>query len=290
MTPSWFDLADQFCARRTCLGGTPNPRFEVCTSRRYNYAQSRDSKSVRLVFLQGAYDDHSHKTLCRNGRFIWCKKLRYEGLDSEGLRCISFTIGKGQKRFTVCEKNVLCLPSSVYVNNNSYIRNYDKIFTAFASVFCYDKAVRMMFRNDATHTSLENFQQTLDRHRPYKTGTLVAPRFGYFTPNRTVLSDTLQDLCRSYCAANYCHESYSDLAHILSRASAMPKSSEHKNLIAHFFEWSQTTPAALHPYGVILGPARNASGYAGRELYRVNFGGTIYERVHPVQMEIVSEV
>ena len=290
MTSTWFDLADHFCARRICIGGTINPHFEVCASRRYNYARSADSTAVRLVFLEGASAHPSHKTLSRNGRFIWCKKLRYEGLNSAGLRCISFTIGNGKKRFTVSEQDVLCLPSAVYINNNAFMRNYDKIFSAFASVFCYEKAVRIMFRNDTTHNNLEEFEEMLRAHRPYKAGTLVAPRFGYFMPNRSTLSDTLQEVCRTYCAANYCHEKYGDLVRILSRSHGRPTPAEYKHLLDGFFEWSKTAPSAFHPYGVILGDARNTSGYSGRELYRVNFGGTIYENVHPVQVEVVSEV
>ena len=30
--------------------------------------------------------------------------------------------------------------------------------------------------------------------------------------------------------------------------------------------------------------------FIGREFYRVRFGDTTYERVHPVQLEIINEV
>ena len=45
-----------------------------------------------------------------------------------------------------------------------------------------------------------------------------------------------------------------------------------------------------HPYGIIIGPSLDNSDYSGREYYRVKFGATIYEKVHPVQMEIINEV
>ena len=47
---------------------------------------------------------------------------------------------------------------------------------------------------------------------------------------------------------------------------------------------------ATHPYGIILAPSFNNTDYSGREFYRVRFGGTTYEKVHPVQMEIINEV
>ena len=45
-----------------------------------------------------------------------------------------------------------------------------------------------------------------------------------------------------------------------------------------------------HPCGIILGPSFEGDDYLGREFYRVRFGDTTYERVHPVQMEVINEV
>ena len=45
-----------------------------------------------------------------------------------------------------------------------------------------------------------------------------------------------------------------------------------------------------HPFGIILGPSLDTGDYLGRQLYRVRFGGTTYEKVHPAQMEIINEV
>ncbi len=44
-----------------------------------------------------------------------------------------------------------------------------------------------------------------------------------------------------------------------------------------------------HPCGIILGPSL-IEGYIGRELYRVRFGATTYEKVHPIQMEIINAI
>ena len=158
MTLTWYDLADHFCGRRKSLGPVPNPLFEECATRRYNYARGPDTKAIRLVFLRGVLDDPANQTLIRKGRFIWCKNLRYEGKNSESLRLISFTVDKGQKRFIVAENNVLCLPSGNFVSNNSFFRNLHKIFGSFASVFCYDKALRIMMKNSSGEwDSLKDF-------------------------------------------------------------------------------------------------------------------------------------
>ncbi|HCC45467.1 MAG TPA: hypothetical protein DEQ32_13770 [Gammaproteobacteria bacterium] len=45
-----------------------------------------------------------------------------------------------------------------------------------------------------------------------------------------------------------------------------------------------------HPCGLILGPSLQNDYDCGRDFYRVRFGGTTYERVHAVEMEILSEV
>ena len=49
-------------------------------------------------------------------------------------------------------------------------------------------------------------------------------------------------------------------------------------------------PNATHPCGIILGKALLGDDFVGREFYRVRFGDTTYEKVHPVQMEIINEV
>ena len=45
-----------------------------------------------------------------------------------------------------------------------------------------------------------------------------------------------------------------------------------------------------HPCGIVLGRSLPVDSFAGKEFYRVRFGDTTYERIHPVQMEIINEV
>ena len=139
-------------------------------------------------------------------------------------------------------------------------------------------------------SSFEEFENMIFENSPYKTGSLVSPRMGYFMPNREKLSSQMDVLVSSYCSENNCHNKRYELTDILSHRDKFLRQDNNFQLISSFFKWCETYPAATHPYGIILGRSRDTSHYAGRELYRVNFGGTIYEKVHPVQMEVVNEV
>lgn len=239
--PTWGDLVDYHCAQTHLREGShsrPNPLYEDCARRRYNYASGPDTNSFRLVFLRGVLENPDYKTLRRGGRFIWCKDLHYEGKMGTPWRHVSFTVDKGQKRFCVSERQMLCVPSKCFVDNNRYLRTKDRVFRSFSSVFDYEKSVAAMAR----HASLprEEFQHLLNQDTPFQPGTLVAPRLGYFYP----LTEGTDPLPRE-----------------------------------------QT-----HPCGLVLGRAFLGSEYFGREFYRVRFGGTTYERVHPVELEIINEI
>jgi hypothetical protein len=289
MNKSWYDLADHFCARRTSLGRVTNPYFEQFSIRRYNYARSGDQKAVRLIFLKGVEKDPRNRTLVRNGRFIWCRNLAYEGTNDEGLRQVSFTIGNGKKRFTVTENLVLCLPSSIYIHNNAFMRNYDKIFSSFSSIFRYEKSLRLMLKS-SPHSCLEDLVEQTASDSPYKVGSLVNARIGYFMPDREKLTTQMHDVAKEFCRAHFCTDRFDELVRVLTHYHQLSITPETTALVTEFFLWYESTSEGEHPYGIILGRARESSGYAGRELYRVNFGGTIYEKVHPVQMEVVSEI
>jgi hypothetical protein len=234
--PTWGDLISSFCSIRY-----ENSFFEDFALRRYNYAASHDKSSCRLVFLKDVLKNADNKTLCRKGRFIWCKDLRYEGKDDHGFRQISFTVDKGQKRFLVSENNILCLPSQVCVTNNRFFRSKQKMFLPFSSVFTYKNSIWMMNKNSGL--LLEDFLNIIKNDTPYKPGTLVSPRVGYFQPNID------------------------------------PKKID-----------KEISSTQEHPCGIILGPSLSKNEYVGKEFYRVRFGDTIYEKVHPVQMEIINEV
>jgi len=244
-TPTWYDLQKYHCSyKRTGAREGPsviNPCYEYTADRRYNYAPSSDQGACRIIFLRGVLEDSSNRTLVRHGRFIWCRNFRYEGLDNGGLRQVSFTVDAGKKRFLISENNMLCLPSTVYINNNRYFRQKDKTFSAFSSVFAYPKALRIMTNNH--NGTREELEQMVLRDNPYKSGTLVSPRLGYFYP------------------------------------TGAPSVG------------GQPAPYNIHhPYGIILGSSLENSSYGGREFYRVRFGDTTYERVHPIEMEIINEV
>ena len=238
--PTWGELIDYHCTAKevyTETSRSKNPFYEPFGLKRFNYASTLDKDSCRLVFSKSVLSNPDHKTLCRKGRFLWCKNLKYEGKSSNGLRSISFTVDKGNKRFCVEENNILCIPSKIYVSNNKYFRTKDKVFFPFSTVFSYANTTKMMAAE--TGISQSDMQNRFLSDSPYKPGTLVAPRLGYFYPD--------------------------------SGTEPIPRHTE-------------------HPCGIILGPALIDNGYIGRELYRVRFGETTYEKVHPIQMEVIHEV
>jgi len=240
--PLWSELIDYFCAQesvRTPATSTPNPFYEEMANRRYNYSPASDRAAFRLVFLKEVLQQKGNNTLRRNGRFIWCKNLRYEGRNNDGWRQISFTVDNGQKRFTASENNILCVPSKVFVNNNRYFRQKEKTFSSFSSVFGYKNSFNMMAKNSGC--SKKEFEKIVTSDSPFKPGTLVAPRLGYFYPQMSGHDHTTTDTTQQ------------------------------------------------HPCGIILGPSF-IDNYIGQEFYRVRFGSTTYERVHPIQMEIINEV
>jgi len=246
--PTWGDLLDLYCASKYVSSGgnrEVNPYYEDAASRRYNCSTYSGRSACRLVFLKGVLEDPTNKTLVRKGRFIWCRNLRYEGKNINGLRQVSFTVDKGAKRFVVAENNILCIPESVYINNNRFFRSPEKTFTSFSSVFSYSNALRMM--SGGTELARVNLEDKIKEDSPYKPGTLVAPRLGYFHPS--------------------------------------PQSP--------YQTFGPPIDAAIeteHPCGIILGPSSVNGEYSGREFYRVRFGHTTYERVHPIQLEIINEV
>ncbi len=234
--PTWGELISGFCTQRDSV------HYEDFAARRYNYAPSLDEDVCRLIFLKDVAADHQNKTLRRKGRFLWCKNLSYEGINAEGYREISFSVDTGRKRFRVSELNMLCLPSTLCVPNNRYFRSKSGLMHPFSSVFAYNKTLKIM--SYSAGTDRESFAKKVTEDAPYKPGTLVIPRQGYFHPEI-----------------------------------------DPNNFSVKIDE------AAEHPCGIILGPSlRMKNAYMGKEFYRVRFGDTTYEKVHPVQMEIVNEI
>ena len=234
--PTWGQLVKSHCSVKL-----DNPYYEEFANRRYNFGASIDKYSCRLIFLKDVLKKKGNKTLRRKGRFLWCRNLQYEGVNEDGVRGVSFTIDRGQKRFYVGENNLLCLPSRVCVSNNRFFKSRHKTFLPFSTVFSYANSFNMMLKNSGHHQ--DEFCKILNSDSPYQPGTLVTPRVGYFFPD------------------------------------IQPQ--EINKTIADERE---------HPCGIILGPSLLENDYVRKEFYRVRFGKTTYERVHPVQMEIVNEV
>ena len=107
--PTWEELIDFHCHKthvKTDGVLRWNKKYEPFSSRRYNFSTRPDNKVCRLVFLNSVLEDSKNKTLIRDGRFIWCKELAYEGVCDDGLRQISFSVDKGKKRFKISENNI----------------------------------------------------------------------------------------------------------------------------------------------------------------------------------------
>ena len=250
--PTIAELKDCYCTSRVFryapddrrrwghsnLDTKENSHFEEFSIRRYNYAPGSDTHAIRLVFLKDVLKNPTNKTLRRNGRFIWCKNLEYEGRSDDGFRQISFTVDDGKKRFQISENNILCIPSKIYVNNNRYFRNNNNTFGNFSSVFSYENCIKILAKNQQLDN--QSFKELISKDSPFKPGTLVCPRKGYFYP---AMAD------------------------------------------------SKTEGSSKHPPGIVLGPSFvGKNDFIGKEFYRVRFGDQTYERVHPVQMEILNEV
>jgi len=181
--PTWQQLIDTYCYKQWIkINGRPlpNPHYEHLASRRYNFSAIEDEGSCRLVFLNPVLKDPRNKTLVRGGRFIWCRNLNYNGLNEEGFRTISFTVDQGSKVFTVSERNVLCIPSNNFINNNRRYGGKEKIFRGFSSVFSYKNTLDMM--SNAKNIKREDLLRLIENDNPFKPGTLVTARMGYYFP------------------------------------------------------------------------------------------------------------
>lgn len=241
--PTWEQLIDFHCHKnRVKINDVLcwNKNYESFANRRYNFSNRRDTKICRFIFLNSVLKNPTNKTLVRDGRFIWCEDLVYEGLGEDGLRHISFSIEKGKKRFIVSEKDMLCIPSKSFVNNHKFFRSKEKVFKGFSSALSYENTLKMMAKS--ANCSLEDISNRISLDNPYKPGTLVSPRIGYFYP-----------------------------------MTAQP----------HI---ERPPLQEIHPCGVILGKSFKNNTEYGREFYRVRFGNVTYENIHPVQVEIISEV
>jgi hypothetical protein len=113
-----------------------------------------------------------------------------------------------------------------------------------------------------------------------------------FFPNLQKLQDTMQSLTQEFCTDHGLLKHSAPLNDYLAGRpqSYMSENKELMTVVKQFNDWCEDKPQAAHPVGVVLGRARNVSPHSGRELYRVSFAETIYEEVHPIQLEVINEV
>ena len=186
---------------------------------------------------------------------------------------------------------MVAIPNNIYIHNNSYFKKYNKIFTSFSSVFDYREALKIMRQNDdAPWSNVDSYAEYLGSQSPYQVGSLVCARKGLFFPKLPVFQSKIEALASRFC---YEFGLSHRLAELTTYLSGRDYVTTDKNLVAlfnQFNDWCAEEPSAVHPVGVILGKSRNISPHSGRELYRVSFAETIYEEVHPIQLEILNEV
>ena len=299
--PTWHDLADSFCSRETSLLQCgENEHFERLAVRRYNYVTPRPGQA-KLVFLKSAsIHNPENATLVRDGKYVWCEGFSYEGKTETGHRQLSFNApGVRKARFTVSERDVLTIPNHAHVSNNAWFRRkYNKLFIPFRSVFSNESVIQGIADSEGIDSQTAYRRFMIDES-PYVPGTLVAPRHGLFYPDLVQASSKLDELVQAFCdehgASDWLRHRLRTYLSFGDRTTFDHRISHH---VADYVKWATTQPTALHPPGVVYCQARTADEVARlieadqpvRELYHVNFGGTIYKEVHPIQLEIINEV
>ena len=289
MKMQWISYYQNFFGNRVewgrgVLPSIPNEHFEELSRRRYNYSPATDRKRVRLVFPKQILSRHPHyKTLVRKGRALWCFDLKYAGVSPAGYRQFSFHLKGGKKRFTVEERDALCIPVHCSVIPVPW-RPDHKVFTPFGTVFGYEQALQLMFRNrDDLGLSYNDFLALLDAASPFKPGALVRPRLRYYYPRKPreeVLIDLAEKFSRrepmGFTPVGELKE------YIRSAATNAPPQWE------EFIEWCLEAPEAQHPYGLVLATSLSSKTFYATEFYRISFGDHIYEDIHPFELEIIK--
>ena len=283
----WIKYYQNFFGNRVEWGvpGVPNQYFEEISRRRYNYSPANDQSRVRLLFPKQVLSRHpQYKTLVRNGRAIWCFDLKYEGVSSSGYRQFSFNLKGGKKRFTVEERDALCIPVHCSVIPQPWRPNHRSL-APFGTVFGYEQAVRIMYQNrEDLSLTLSAFEQIILGASPYQPGALVRPRLPYYYP-REPREEVLIRLAELFSRRD--PESFTPVGE-LKEYLRMNANTNPPPCLKEFLEWCSTAPAAQHPYGLVLATAAASKTFYATEFYRISFGEHIYEDIHPFELEIVK--
>jgi hypothetical protein len=100
----------------------------------------------------------------------------------------------------------------------------------------------------------------------------------------------VSELSAKYCTESTLSHKKTDLIAYLSGRDYVTTDKDLLSLFRGFHKWCSEETSAIHPVGIVLGKARNISPHSGKELYRVSFAETIYEEIHPIQLEVIGEV
>ena len=304
--PTWYNLKAYYSYHKTVMTGPyvknqyePNPMYEPLTRRRYNYSKIVDTKRVRIVFLNRLVEEKpEYKTLIRDGKPLWCYDLRYEGVVDNN-REFSFRLdGAKTKRFKVTENFALLVPQRVFIDHVISARFVPRTpYSQFGSVFRYDNCRQMMYRNridDHRHLSLKEFCDLLDNDSQIRIGNLVKPRVGLFSADRQRLLKTnkiginiLEKMLNTYKSkiGPTDHNTLCEVAALDANRELKPREA---GILEKFRNWCMTSDEVLFPFGLVI--ARESSvndGLFGKELYTVRFGPNQYDKVHPIELEVV---
>lgn len=238
-----------------------NPFYEPALARKYNHSTRAGSPAVRTVFLKSVVEAQPKDgtRLFNKGKPLWCFNLKYEGISSDsGYREVSFTLSeKSRKRFIAGEQDFLVVPARVRIYPK-FLDNFKQRCSNFGSLFAYEPATHMMWKN-SKEESYKNFLAKLQEDNPLKAGTLVQARMGFFNPW----------LKKSLLVQN------------LKRKFQQRKLTEIKD----FSDWCKSEENTVPP-GVIISVNGAVNLYA-KERYTVQFGGTVYDDLHPNEIKII---
>jgi hypothetical protein len=305
--PTWYNLKAYYSYHRTVLSGPytksqyePNPMYEPLTRRRYNYSKIIDTNRVRIVFLSRlAEQKPDYKTLIRDGKPLWCHEMRYEGI-IENNRAFSFRLdGAKNKRFVVTEDFALLIPQRVFIDHTVSARFTPRTpYSQFGSVFRYDNCRQMMYKNrveEHRHFSFVEFCNLLDNDCQIKVGNLVKPRVGLFSPTRQRVMRTgkigvniLQRMLDTY-KSKIGPTDHNTLCEVVQLDANLELNQREASILDKFLNWCMTSDEVLFPFGLVI--ARESSindGLFGKELYTVRFGPNQYDKIHPIELEVVK--
>tara|TARA_R100000322_G_C5357740_1_gene170108 strand:- start:98 stop:568 length:471 start_codon:yes stop_codon:yes gene_type:complete len=156
----------------------------------------------------------------------------------------------------------------------------------------------MMYRNRAEehrHFSFAEFCSLLDNDCQINIGDLVKPRVGLFSPIRQRVMKTgkigvniLQKMLDTY-KTKVGPADHHTLCQVVQLDANIQLNQREASILDKFLNWCMTSDEVLFPFGLVI--ARESSlndGLFGKELYTVRFGPNQYDKIHPIELEVVK--